>query len=59
MSQPVDLSLSADGTFLYQLLRGAGAVAAFRIEDDGRLTFLNFVSGGPPVADGASGLAAY
>lgn len=59
MSQPVDLSLSADGRFLYQLLRGAGAVGAFRIEDDGRLTSLGVVAGGLPVADGASGLAAY
>lgn len=59
MSQPVDLSLSVDGRFLYSLLRGAGAVAAFRIEDNGNLTSLGVVVGGLPVADGASGLAAY
>jgi len=58
-SQPVDLSLSADGRFLYLLLRGTGAVAAFRIEGNGSLTSLGVVSGGLPVADGASGLAAY
>ena len=58
-SQPVDLSLSDDGQFLYLLLRGTGAVAAFRIEDNGSLTSLGVVTGGLPVADGASGLAAY
>lgn len=59
MSQPVDLDLSADGRYLYQLLRGTGAVAAFRIQPDGRLRSLGRVLGGLPVADGASGLAAY
>ena len=59
MSQPVDISLSADGEYLYQLLRGTGAVAAFRVETDGSLTPLGLVAGGLPVADGASGLAAY
>ncbi len=58
-TQPVDLSLSADGRFLYNLLRGAGAVAAYRVESNGSLTSLGIVSGGLPVADGASGLAAY
>lgn len=59
MSQPVDMDLSADGRYLYQLLRGTGAVAAFRIEANGSLTSLGVVTGGLPVADGASGLAAY
>lgn len=59
MSQPVDLDLSANGRYLYQLLRGTGAVAAFRIRPDGRLRPLGLVVGGLPVADGASGLAAY
>ncbi len=59
MSQPVDLSLSRNGRFLYQLLRGTGAVAAFRIEDNASLTSLGTETGGLPVADGASGLAAY
>ena len=58
-SQPVDLSLNASGQFLYQLLRGTGAVAAFRIEANASLTPLGVVVGGLPVADGASGLAAY
>ncbi len=59
MSQPVDIDLSADGRYLYQLLRGTGAVAGFRIENNGSLTSLGVVTGGLPVADGASGLAAY
>ncbi len=58
-TQPVDLSLSADGRFLYNLLRGAGAVAAFRVAKDGSLTPLGTVFGVLPVANGASGLAAY
>jgi 6-phosphogluconolactonase (cycloisomerase 2 family) len=59
MSQPVDMDLSADGRYLYQLLRGTGAVGAFRIEANGTLTSLGVATGGLPVADGASGLAAY
>jgi 6-phosphogluconolactonase (cycloisomerase 2 family) len=59
MSQPVDIDLSADGRYLYQLLRGTGAVAAFRIEANGALTSLGVITGGLPVANGASGLAAY
>ncbi len=59
MSQPVDIDLSADGRYLYQLLRGTGAVAAFRVEANGSLTSLGIVTGGLPVANGASGLAAY
>lgn len=60
MSQPVDLSLSADGRYLYQLLRGTGAVAAFRLNmNNGNLIPLGVVVGGLPVDDGASGLASY
>ncbi|MBC7778629.1 MAG: beta-propeller fold lactonase family protein [Proteobacteria bacterium] len=59
MSQPVDFAQSGDGRFLYLLLRGTGAVAALRIQDGGRLRLLSIVDGGLPVADGASGLAAY
>ena len=58
-TQPVDSGLSADGRYLYQLLRGSGAVAALRIEDGGSLTPLGIVVGGLPVNDGASGLAVY
>lgn len=59
LSQPVDLALSANSRFLYLLLRGAGEVAAFRIRDDGGLRPLGSIGGGLPVADGASGLAAF
>jgi len=58
-SQPVDLALSADNRFLYLLLRGTGGVSSFKIRDDGSLSPLGVVTGGLPVADGASGLAVY
>ena len=58
-SQPVDLALSADGRFLFLLLRGLGGVASFRIEANGALTPRGIVVGGLPVNDGASGLASY
>ncbi len=58
-SQPVDLALSADSRYLYLLLRGSGAVAAFEIQDDGSLSPRGVVVGGLPVADGASGLAVF
>ena len=58
-SQPVDVDLSAGGRYLYQLLRGAGAVAAFRIEANGALKPLGVTTGGLPVNNGISGLAAY
>jgi 6-phosphogluconolactonase len=57
-SEPVDLAMSADGQYLYMLLRGTGGVAEFGI-DGGHLSSLGVVVGGLPVADGASGLAAY
>lgn len=60
-SQPTDLGFSADTRFLYNLLRGTGAISAFRVEGNGSLTALGVfgAGGGLPVADGASGLAAY
>ena len=61
MSQPTDLGLSSDSRYLYNLLRGTGGVSAFRVEADGALTSLGVfgVNAGLPVANGASGLAAY
>lgn len=58
-SQPVDLAQTDDSRYLYLLLRGSGAVAAFNVNMDGSLRRLAVVTGGLPVADGASGLAAY
>ncbi|KAL7957298.1 putative isomerase YbhE [Trichoderma compactum] len=61
-SEPVDLAPSSDGTYLYNLLRGSGAIAAWEIQADGSLQSIggSFGKGhGIPVADGASGLAAY
>lgn len=59
LSQPVDLALSQDSRYLYLLLRGTGAVASFAVGDNGALKPLGVVKGALPVADGASGLAAY
>jgi len=60
-SEPVDLAFSADSHYLYNLLRGTGGVAAYRVEVNGSLTPLGIfgVGGGLPVNNGASGLAAY
>ena len=61
MSQPTDLGFSADTRYLYNLLRGTGGIAAFRVEANGSLTPLGLfgVGGGLPISDGASGLASY
>ncbi len=59
LSQPVDLAQTANSHYLYLLLRGSGAVAAFKVSTDGSLHRLGVTTGGLPVADGASGLAAY
>ncbi len=59
-SQPVDLDLAAGSRYLYLLLRGTGGVAAFKVQDDGCLARRGpIVTGGLPVANGASGLAVY
>jgi 6-phosphogluconolactonase (cycloisomerase 2 family) len=59
-SQPVDLDLAAKSRYVYLLLRGTGGVAAFKVQDDGSLNRKGpIVTGGLPVADGASGLAVY
>ncbi len=59
LSQPVDLAFSTGSRYLYLLLRGTGGVASFKVQADGGLTPLGVVTGNLPVADGASGLAAY
>jgi 6-phosphogluconolactonase (cycloisomerase 2 family) len=59
LSQPVDLAQSRGGRYLYLLLRGKGAVASYAIGDRGNLKPLGLTTGALPIADGASGLAAY
>lgn len=61
-SQPVDLVLSSDGRYLYNLLRGNGAVTGYEIQQDGSLKQVGGLVGkgmGLPAMDGASGLAGY
>lgn len=60
-SQPTDLALSTGSVYLYNLLRGTGGVAGFRVRPDGGLDPLGIFGVGRalPIADGASGLAAY
>lgn len=61
-SEPVDLAMSKDGAYLYNLLRGTGAIAGFKIQADGSLKQMASLFGehsGLPVNNGASGLAAY
>ena len=60
-SQPTDLAFSTGSRYLYNLLRGTGGVAGYRVESDGSLNTLGIfgVGGALPIADGASGLAAY
>ncbi len=59
-SQPVDLDLAAKSRYVYLLLRGTGGVAGFEVQGDGGLARRGpTVTGGLPVADGASGLAVY
>ncbi len=59
LSQPVDLAFTPGSHYVYLLLRGTGGVAAFRVQSDGGLHRLGVVTGGLPVADGASGLAVF
>lgn len=60
-SEPVDLVLSSDGRYLYNLLRGSGAVAGFAIQSDGSLKPVGDLAGkgAIPANYGSSGLAGY
>ena len=60
-SQPVDLALSSDGKYLYNLLRGFGSITMSAIESNGSLSSVGVFGQGQgiPVVNGASGLAAY
>ncbi len=54
-SSPIDLALSGNGQYLYSLNSAAHTLGVFRIQPDGHLTALPFVTGLPA---GANGLAA-
>lgn len=60
-SEPVDLAVAGKGKFLYNLLRGTGAVDAFAVQDDGSLISLGRAGEGKglPPANGASGMVAF
>lgn len=60
-SNPVDLGMSRDGKYLYNLLRGFGAVAGYSIQEDGSLKSIGVFGKGQalPFNNGASGLASF
>jgi 6-phosphogluconolactonase len=53
-STPLDIRLSPDGRFLYDVLPGSGAVAAWRINNDGSLTKIGEFPGLPDTINGDS-----
>jgi 6-phosphogluconolactonase (cycloisomerase 2 family) len=56
-STNLDITVSADGAFLYSINAAAGSIGIFQIERDGSLT--NFATqGGLPAAAGLNGIAA-
>lgn len=61
-SNVTDLDFSADGLYLYNLLRGTGAVSGYRVEANGSLTALGTFGAGAGAlvpSEGPAGLAAY
>ena len=54
-STPLDLAISSDGQFLYNVLPGSGKVAAWRIGADGTLTKVGEFAGLPQTVNGDSG----
>jgi 6-phosphogluconolactonase (cycloisomerase 2 family) len=57
-SAPVDLAVSADSRFVYQLYDGLGLVAAYAAGANGKLTAVGTISTDIPTS-GAQGLAVY
>jgi 6-phosphogluconolactonase (cycloisomerase 2 family) len=51
-STPLDLAVSSDGQYLYDVLPGSGKVAAWRINGDGSLTSIGEFSGLPQTVNG-------
>jgi 6-phosphogluconolactonase (cycloisomerase 2 family) len=60
-SNVTDLSFSTDSRYLYNLLRGTGGVAGYRVEADGSLAELGIFGVGRDFkpSDGPSGIASY
>ncbi|KAL2831595.1 nitrous oxide reductase [Aspergillus pseudoustus] len=60
-SEPVDLAVTPDKAFLYNLLRGDGAIVGWKIEENGTLSSVGTFGAGQslPKANGASGLAVF
>lgn len=61
-SNVTDLDFSADGLYLYNLLRGTGAVAGYRVNADKTLTALGIFGAGTGAlvpSEGPSGIAAF
>jgi hypothetical protein len=56
-SANLDITVSADGGYLYSLNAASGAIGIFQIEHDGRLTNFGTV-GGLPAGAGLNGIAA-
>ena len=54
-SNPTDMALSADSSFLYALGSGNGTLSAFRVMDDGGLTSMGQVGGLPTSVVGLDG----
>jgi 6-phosphogluconolactonase len=54
-SHPVDMALSRDGRFLYNLANGNGTILGFKVGDDGSLEPVILVSGIPASAAGLAG----
>ena len=54
-SGPIDMALTEDGRFLYDLRGGSGSIGIFRVRSDGRLVSVGSISGLPA---GTNGLAA-
>lgn len=51
-STPLDLGVSRDGRFLYNVLPGSGAVAGWRIREDGSLNSIGEFGGLPKTVNG-------
>jgi 6-phosphogluconolactonase (cycloisomerase 2 family) len=56
-STPLDIAITGDGRYLYNINGAAGTVTGFRIGDDGTLTQVALVTG-LPAAAGLNGIAA-